>query len=118
VSGGAAALGWAGLLTGLAGLVVYIVVALRRPEAARLLNGSGLLLTSMALLQARILVEASLGGAAFAVQASIALLILAVIAQAAAALRNRRAWDGAERRRPPAWDGRDRRGAAPGEEHA
>jgi hypothetical protein len=113
VSGGVAALGWAGLLA------VYIAVALRRPDVVRLLNGSGLLLTSLALLQSRILVEASVGAAAFAVQASVVLLILAAAAQSTAALRNRRAWDGAERRQPKAWDGRDRRGSIPaGEEHA
>ena len=100
MSGGfGAALGWAGLVTGLAGLAVYILLALRRPDAMRMLNGSGLLLASLALLQARILVEAAAGGAAFTVQASLVLLIASVIAQASAGLRNRRAWDGVERRR-------------------
>ena len=95
----AAALGWAGLATGLAGLLIYILLALRRPNATRMLNGSGLLLASLALLQARILVEAGVGGAAFTVQASLVLLIASVVAQASAGLRNRRAWDGVERRR-------------------
>ena len=94
----AVALGWLGFVAGMAGLVIYILVALRRPEASRLLNGSGLLLTSLALLQARVLVEVSVGAPAFAVQASVLLLVLSVIAQSAAALRNRRAWDGVERR--------------------
>ena len=116
----ASALGWAGLATGLAGLVVYVIVVLRQPEVVRMLNGSGLLLTSLALTQARTLVAAALGPAAFPVQAAVALLILAVIAQAAAGLRNRRAWDGVERRGPGVgvWDGADRRRSAVGEERA
>jgi hypothetical protein len=113
---GSAAFGWAGFFAGLFGLVVYIVMALRRPDASRLLNGSGLLLASLALLQARALAEAAVGAPAFAIQACIVLLILSVAAQAAAVLRNRRAWDGVERRRPTAWNGRDRRTRT--EEHA
>jgi hypothetical protein len=113
---GSAALGWAGVLCGLAGLVVYLVMAVRRPGAARLLNGSGLLMASLALLQARTVAALAVGSPAFALQACIVLLILSVIAQSAAVLRNRRAWDGVERRRPAAWNGRDRR--TRGEEHA
>lgn len=105
----ASMLGWIGLAGGLAGLAVYVIVVLRQPELMRMLNGAGLLLTSLALTQAHIMIGAAQGGAAFAVQASVVLLILAVAAQSAAGLRNRRAWDGAERRRPTPWDGADRR---------
>jgi hypothetical protein len=115
---GTAALGWAGVGTGLAGVVVYFAVALRRPDLLRLLNGSGLLLASLALLQARALATVAAGPAAFAVHAALALLILSVAAQAIAAMRNRRAWDGGERRRPAVWDGHDRRVGQPGGEHA
>ena len=115
---GVAALGWAGLFAGLAGLAAYVVVVLRQPDLVRVLNGSGLLLTSLALTQARAMIGASRGGAAFPIQASVALLILAVVAQSAAGLRNRRAWDGVERRGPALWDGTDRRSRAVGEERA
>ena len=116
----AAALGWAGLAAGLAGLGAYVLVVLRQPELVRMLNGSGLMLTSLALTQARAMIGAAEGPTAFPVQASVALLILAVLAQAAAALRNRRAWDGTERRRPDVgmWDGAGVRARAEGEERA
>ena len=105
----ASALGWAGLATGLAGLVVYVLVVLRQPEVVRMLNGSGLLLTSLALTQAREMISVAQGPAAFALQATVGLLIAAVVAQSAAVLRNRRAWDGTERRRDALWDGANRR---------
>ncbi len=115
----ATALGWAGLMTGLIGLVVYIVVVLRQPQMIRVLNGSGLLLTSLAVAQAREMIQAAHGPTALAVQGSVGLLILAVIAQSAAGLRNRRAWDGTERRAGVgAWDGSDRRRASEGEKSA
>ena len=113
-------LGWAGLAVGLAGLGVYVLVVLRQPEVVRMLNGSGLMLTSLALTQARPMIGAAEGSAAFPVQAAVVLLILAVLAQATAALRNRRAWDGLERRGPGVgvWDGADRRRSTVGEERA
>ncbi len=114
----ASALGWTGLVVGLAGIAVYLVIILRQPELVRVLNGSGLLLSSLALTGAQEMISVAQGPAAFAVHASVGLLILAVIAQAAAGLRNRRAWDGAERRRPAVWDGGDRRRSAMGEERA
>jgi hypothetical protein len=117
--GDAVLLGWTGLVAGLAGLAAYILIALRQPELVRMLNGAGLLLTSLALTQARTLIAATRGADAFVGEAVIALLILAVIAQAAAGLRNRRAWDGQDRRRPQVWDGGDRRnGRLEGEERA
>ena len=118
----ASVLGWTGLAAGLAGLAAYVVVVLRQPELVRMLNGSGLMLTSLALTQARPMIGAAEGPTAFPVQAAVALLILAVAAQAAAALRNRRAWDGVERRQPDVgvWDsaGVRSRSATAGEERA
>ncbi len=120
LSGHASALGWAGLAVGLAGLGVYVLVVLRQPEVVRMLNGSGLMLTSLALTQARPMIGACLGPTAFPVQAAVLLLILSVGAQTSAALRNRRAWDGMERRRPDVgmWDGAGVRARAEGEERA
>ncbi len=120
LSGHASALGWVGLAAGLVGLATYVLVVLRQPEVVRMLNGSGLMLTSLALTQARAMIGASEGPTAFPVQAAVTLLILAVLAQAAAALRNRRAWDGVERRRPDVgqWDGAGVRARAEGEERA
>ena len=114
----ALALGWIGLIAGLAGVVVYVAVIVRQPQVVRMLNGSGLLFTSLALTQAKVMVALAQGPAAFAVQASVALLVVAVIAQSAAGLRNRRAWDGTERRRPPFWGGGDRRPEPAGGESA
>ena len=116
----AQALGWAGLATGLAGLAGYILVILRQPQVVRMLNGSGLMLTSLALTQARAMIGAAEGPTAFPVQAAVALLILAVLAQVAAGLRNRRAWDGMERRRPDVgmWDGAGGRAGAEAEGRA
>ena len=114
----ALALGWIGLIAGLAGLAVYVAVIVRQPQMVRMLNGSGLLFTSLALTQARTMIATAQGPAAFAIQASVALLILAVIAQSAAGLRNRRAWDGTERRRSSFWDGGDRRSRPAWEERA
>ena len=93
-----ATLGWAGLTVGLAGVIAYFVVLLRRPHWVRILNGSGLLLTGMALFQAPVLARLAIGANAFGLQAMLLLLIAAVLMQAAAALRNRRAWDGVDRR--------------------
>ena len=59
--GAADALGWTGLAVGLVGLAGYILIVLRQPEVVRMLNGSGLLLTSLALTQARILLAAAAG---------------------------------------------------------
>ena len=120
LSGHASALGWTGLAAGLAGLGVYVIVVLRQPEVVRMLNGSGLMLTSLALTQARQMIGAAEGPTAFSVQAAVVLLILAMLAQSAAALRNRRAWDGVERRRPDigVWDSEGVRSRAAGEERA
>ena len=93
-----AALGWVGLAVALLGVASYFVVLVRRPHLVRILNGSGLLLSGLALTQAPALMSVAAGPQAFSVSACVVLLSLGVLAQAVAALRNRRAWDGSERR--------------------
>ena len=87
-----------GFLAGLLALGVYLVVIVRHPHWVRMLNGSGLLLTGMALLPSPGLLMHVQPPAVFDAQAVVVLLISAVVAQSVAALRNRRAWDGVERR--------------------
>ena len=99
---------WLAGLSALGALVVYFVVLLRRPQWIRLLNGSGLFFTGLALSQiALLLPRAAAQGALFNIAVTVALLIAAVAVQSYAALRNRRAWDGVERRRG-ADEGEDR----------
>ena len=93
------ALRTASLVAAAAAIVIYVLVLLRRPEWVRLFNGSGLLLTGLALFQAPSFLHDADGTESTNAAAAVVLLILAVIAQAAAALRNRKAWDGTERRR-------------------
>ncbi len=111
-------IGWAGVVVGVAGLIAYFVIVLRQPKSVRMLNGAGLLLTSLALFPARMFTAVGKGPFAFAIDASLVLMILAVAAQALAGWRNRTAWDGVDRRKPRDWDGRDRRTRAGGEERA
>ena len=82
-----------------AGILVYFVVLLRRPSVVRLLNGSGLFFTSVALAQVALVIRnAALGPVYNNAAWVVILLCAAILAQATAALRNRRAWDGVERR--------------------
>lgn len=91
------ALGWIGLAAGVVAMVLYIVVLLQRPGVTRLLNGSGLFFTGLALTQAPFILRpepASATNTAWAVL----FMSLAAALQSLAAIRNRRAWDGVERR--------------------
>ena len=82
-----------------AGIVVYFVVLLRRPSVVRLLNGSGLFFSAVALAQVALVIHrAPLGPVYTNLAWAVILLSAAVLVQAAAALRNRKAWDGVERR--------------------
>jgi NADH:ubiquinone oxidoreductase subunit K len=91
---------WASGLSALLAVVVYFYVIARRPQWIRLLNGSSLFFTGVALsLIAAILPQAARQGALFTIAATVALLIAAVLVQSWAALRNRKAWDGVDRRR-------------------
>lgn len=90
-------LGWLGVATAAFAIVVYFVVLVQRPGWPRLLNGSGLFFTGLALTQAPFVLRPAPAvslNAAFAV----AFLVLAVLGQSVAALRNRKSWDGVDRR--------------------
>ena len=92
-------LSWASHLTALVAVGVYFYVLARRPQWVRLLNGSGLFFTGVALTQvAALLPGAAAQGALNTIAVTVALLIAAVLAQSWSALQNRRAWDGEERR--------------------
>jgi hypothetical protein len=81
-------------------VVVYFYVLARRPAWIRLLNGSSLFFTGVALsMIAAVLPRAAALGSLFTIAVTVALLIAAVLVQSWAALRNRKAWDGVERRR-------------------
>gem|GEM_PF-1285119 len=99
----AQALGWLGVAFAVAAVIVYFVVLLQRPGWPRLLNGSGLFFSGLALSQAPFLLNPGEDRALNAACA-VTFLILAVIAQATAALRNRKSWDGQDRRIPEPWD--------------
>lgn len=97
--------GLSGVLFGLsvalsaAGVIVYFVVLLRRPNVVRLLNGSGLFFTSVALAETALVIRTAKLGPVYNNAAWVVILLCAaVLVQAAAALRDRRAWDGSERR--------------------
>jgi hypothetical protein len=90
---------WASGLTALAAVGVYFYVLARRPKWVRLVNGSGLFFTGLALSQvAHLLPGAAARGVLFTNAVAAALLIAAVLAQSWSALQNRRAWDGIDRR--------------------
>jgi hypothetical protein len=90
---------WASWIAAAAAVVIYFAVLARRPEWVRLLNGSSLFLTGIALaLLARTLPRAAEIASMNVMILAAAMLIVAVAVQSAAALRNRRAWDGVDRR--------------------
>ena len=90
---------WASGLTALIAIAVYFYVLARRPQWIRLLNGSGLFFTGLALAQVAVLLpRAASQGSLFTIAVTVALLIAAVLAQSWSALRNRRSWDGIDRR--------------------
>ena len=92
-------LGWAAGLSGAFAVIVYFYVLARRPQWVRLMNGSGLFFSGLALAQLTLLLPtAAAAGALFTIAVTVALLIAAVLAQSFAALQNRRAWDGVDRR--------------------
>jgi hypothetical protein len=100
VNGVAGLLTWASAAASVLAIVVYFYVIARRPQWVRLLNGSSLFFTGVALsLNAVILPRAAAGGVLGLTAAATGLLIVSVLVQAFAVLRNRRAWDGVERRR-------------------
>jgi hypothetical protein len=95
------ALTFASGLSAVVALGVYVYVVARRPQWIRLLNGSGLLFTGIALILIAALLPGAAGlGSLFTIAVTVALLIASVLVQSWAALRNRKAWDGVDRRRP------------------
>ena len=86
---------WAGAALA---LVAYVAALATRPSAVRMLNGSGLFFTGVALLAASGAVGSIPTLGRGAASWMVVFLFLSGAAQAAAALRNRRSWDGADRR--------------------
>ena|SRR5579871_1882681 len=88
----ALALYWAGLLGGLAALIVYFLQIAIRPRWVRLISGSALLFTGIGLAEAAICLHTLRASEPQRLGASIAVLALlaAVYLQSAAALRGRR----------------------------
>ena len=99
----ASALGWLAVAFAVFAMVVYFVVLVQRPGWPRLLNGSGLFFSGLALSQAPFLLRED-GGLSLNAAFVVIFLILAVLGQAIAALRNRKSWDGQDRRLPEPWD--------------
>jgi hypothetical protein len=90
---------WIALVFGVAAIIVYVVVLAMRPRIVRMLNGSGLFLTGLGLMQVAVVVRSAPAYPTwFNANSAVWLLSVAVIAQCAAVLRNRRAWDGLDRR--------------------
>ncbi len=96
-------LGWLGVVFAVFAVVVYFIVLVQRPGWPRLLNGSGLFFSGLALSQAPFLLRET-GGSSLNAGFAVGFLILAVLGQAIAALRNRKSWDGRDRRIPEPWD--------------
>ena len=104
-----AILSWASLGFGAAALLVYFAVLATRPRIARMVNGSGLFLNGLGLIEVSFWVRQTPPGAAsFSADLAVAALCLAALAQGVSVLRNGRAWDGVERRKTPP-DGQARR---------
>ncbi len=106
-------LSWASIAAGLAAFAVYFIVLLRRPRWIRLLNGSALFFTGIALTQLPLFLRDGAEGRAWLNGVvAVGCLLLAVLVQSLAALRDRKSWDGADRRQRPEWNGADRRGTS------
>ena len=90
---------WSSLAFGAAALLVYFGVLVTRPRIARMVNGSGLFLNGLGLIETSFwLRQAPPGAASFNATLAVAALCLAALAQSVVVLRNSRSWDGVERR--------------------
>ena len=96
---------WVGLIAGGASVVLYFAALAARPRLVRIVNGSGLFLTGLGLVQAAFLVRAATPPLWFNANIAILALTLAAAMQSYAVLRNRRAWDGVDRRQSDDVDG-------------
>ena len=94
-----AILAWAALGFGVAAMLVYVGVLATKPRIARMVNGSGLFLNGLGLIEISFWVRQTAPGAAsFNATLAVAALCLAALAQSVVVLRNSRSWDGVERR--------------------
>lgn len=92
---------WVGVVGGFAGVTAYFSALAMRPKWIRVLNGSALLMTGLALMQAGILIRPlELGLYWFSANVLVLSLAFAVVIQSVAVLRNRGARDGVDRRAP------------------
>jgi hypothetical protein len=95
-------LSWASLVFGIGAMVIYFAVLATRPRVIRMVNGSGLFLNGLGLIQVAVWVKAASPTTAwFNANVAVAALCLAAVAQAVSVLRNRQSWDGVERRKAP-----------------
>ena len=93
-------LAWASVAFGAAALLVYFGVLATRPRIARMVNGSGLFLNGLGLIEVSFwLRQTPPGAASFSADLAVAALCLAALAQSVVVLRNSRSWDGVDRRR-------------------
>ena len=92
-------LSWTSLGIGVAALIVYVGVLATKPRVARMVNGSGLFLNGLGLIEISFWVRHTpSAGAWFNADLAVAALCLAALAQSVVVLRNSRSWDGVERR--------------------
>ena len=91
-------LAWASLAFGVPALLVYFGVLATRPRIARMVNGSGLFLNGLGLVEVFFWLRQTSGPAPFNAVLAVAALCCAALAQAVVVLRNSRSWDGVERR--------------------
>jgi uncharacterized membrane protein SirB2 len=92
---------WVGVCGGFFAVAAYFAALAMRPQWVRVLNGSALFFTGIALMQTAILIRTQpLGPGWFNANVAVLALLLAIAVQSYAVLRNRRAWDGVERRAP------------------
>ncbi len=104
-----AILAWASLAFGVAAMLVYVGVLATKPRIARMVNGSGLFLNGLGLIEVSFwLRQTPPVAASFSANLAVAALCLAALAQSVVVLRNSRSWDGVERRQPRS-DGQARR---------
>ena len=97
-----AILTWTSLAFGVAALLVYVGVLATRPRIARMVNGSGLFLNGLGLIETSFWLRgAPLGAASVNAELAVAALCLAALAQSIVVLRNSRSWDGVDRRSAP-----------------
>jgi hypothetical protein len=94
-----AVLAWTSLGFGVAAMLVYIGVLTTKPRIARMVNGSGLFLNGLGLIEVSLWIrQTPLGAASFSATVAVAALCFAALAQSVVVLRNSRSWDGVERR--------------------